>query len=333
MWRGPRGHAFAHAAWSPVSPSIWPTPSVSSSLQPACPPRAGTLRAPALSLCPGQGSLLRLWQTTVSEKQLGRSQTAHSGSQPPAWASRTVGSGCYLHPSPTHLAARPQGQSGIPGVVPRRPEPAALLGPLGPGEVGGSVVLGDLLCKGRGRFTRGLTRGQPEPPTPQEPSTPVRSICSASARSDPWNSRKSVGATKEFSWLCLLQASIMTSSRNSGAKERAGEVRPRPLPGSPPRRPSPQLTNAGHGHCSLEDVNRGIHSSLDTGKCAGGGHRGLRGGVQAQGGSRDESQCPLRAHEEPCEVVAGCTLPGPRGHIRQVSARPGGGGFLATSLS
>lgn len=107
----------------------------------------------------------------------------------------------------------------------------------------------------------------------------------------------------------------MTSSRNSGAKERAGEVRPRlqrgPLPGSPPRLSSPQLTNAGHGHCSLEDVNSGVHGRLDTGKCTGGGHHGLRGRVQAQGGSCDESQCPLRAHKEPCEVVASCALPGP----------------------
>ena len=61
-----------------------------------------------------------------------------------------VGCGSHVHPSPTHLAARPQGQSGVPGVVPRRPEPAALLSLLGPAEVGASIVLGDLLCKAGG---------------------------------------------------------------------------------------------------------------------------------------------------------------------------------------
>lgn len=120
--------------------------------------------------------------------------------------------------------------------------------------------------------------------------------------------------------LYLLQASIMTSSRNSGTKGGAGEVRPGlqrgPLLGSPPGLSSPQLTNAGHGHCSLEDVYGGVHGRLDTGECTGGNDHGLRDRVQAQCSCCDESQCPLRAHKEPGEVVASCTLPETQGYTR-----------------
>lgn len=95
---------------------------------------------------------------------------------------------------------------------------------------------------------RGLTLdptlGQPILAPYQPPhSTPARCSCSSSAFSEPWNSRKSVGATEQFSLLYLLQASIVISSRNSGTKERAGEVRPGLqrglLLGSPLRLPSP----------------------------------------------------------------------------------------------
>lgn len=53
-----------------------------------------------------------------------------------------------------------------------------------------------------------------------------------------------MGATQQFSLLCLLQASIMTSSRNSGTKEKPREVTHSlqrgahldgPIPGSPMR--------------------------------------------------------------------------------------------------
>lgn len=37
-----------------------------------------------------------------------------------------------------------------------------------------------------------------------------------------------------------------------------------------------QELNAGHGHCSLEDLNGGIHGRLDTGECTGGGHCAFR---------------------------------------------------------
>lgn len=152
------------------------------------------------------------------------------------------------------------------------------------------------------------------------PGAPARCSCSSSTCSEPWNSRKSVGATVQFRLLCLLQASIVTSSRNSGTKESVSEVRPGlqrgPLPGSPFSMSCPQLTNAGHRHCSLEDVYGAVHSRLDTGECTGGGHDGLRGRVQAQGGSRDEAQCPLGSHKEPGQVVASCALPGPRRHTR-----------------
>lgn len=127
-----------------------------------------------------------------------------------------------------------------------------------------------------------------------------------------------MGATEQSSLLYLLQASIMTSSRNSGAKERAGEVRAGlqrgPLLRSPPGLPSSWLTNAGHRYSSLEDVHGAIHGRLDTGERTGGGHRGLGGRVQAQSGGCDEAQGSLRAHKEPGEVVASCALPGPRGH-------------------
>lgn len=129
-----------------------------------------------------------------------------------------------------------------------------------------------------------------------------------------------MGATQQFSLLCLLQASIMTSSRNSGAKERPGEVNPGLYRGPPPESPPGLLTDAGHRHCSLEDVYRAVHRRLDSGEGTGGGHRGLRDRMQAQGGGCDEAQGSLGAHKEPGEVVAGCALPGP-GDTRQMSGQ------------
>ena len=72
---------------------------------------------------------------------------------------------------PAHLAARPQGQACIPGVVPGCPEAAALLRLLGPGEVGASVMTDDLLCEGRGGVTPRSTLGAACAPCPQHPST------------------------------------------------------------------------------------------------------------------------------------------------------------------
>lgn len=172
--------------------------------------------------------------------------------------------------------------------------------------------------------SRGLTpdhkMGSRRPPVLWHPSTPARCDCSSSARSEPWNSRKSVGATVRFVLLYLLQASIVISSRNSGTKESVSEVRPGlrkgPLPGSPFGMSSPQLTNAGHRHCSLEHVYGAVHGRLDTGEHTGSGRDGLRDRVQAQGGGCDEAQCPLGSHKEPGQVVASCTLPGPRRHTR-----------------
>lgn len=67
----------------------------------------------------------------------------------------------------TYLAAWPQGQECIPGVVTCRPKPVALLSLLGPGEVGGSIVPGDLLCGGQGVDT---CWEQPIPLHPVAPS-------------------------------------------------------------------------------------------------------------------------------------------------------------------
>ena len=129
-----------------------------------------------------------------------------------------------------------------------------------------------------------------------------------------------MGATRQFSLLCLLQASIMTSSRNSGAKERPGDVNPGRYRGPPPESPPGLLTYAGHRHCSLEDVYGAVHRRLDGGEGTGGGHHGLRDRMQAQGGGCDEAQSSLGAHKEPGEVVAGCALPG-LGDTRQMNAQ------------
>lgn len=83
----------------------------------------------------------------------------------------------------------------------------------------------DLLCGGQGGVTPSSTLGPPVPPAHWHPTH----LCAPPALQRLLGAveleEKSVGATQQFSLLCLLQASIMTSSRNSGAKERPGEVK------------------------------------------------------------------------------------------------------------
>lgn len=90
---------------------------------------------------------------------------------------------------PAHLAARPQGQACVPGVVPGCPEAAALLCLLGPGEVGASVMTDDFLCGGRGELHQALLWGQP---VPRAHSTPTH-LCAAPALPAPARSRGTRG--------------------------------------------------------------------------------------------------------------------------------------------
>ena len=219
----PRSGPPLLATWGPVSPSHRLPSPPSPPLPPGrLPSVLKLLRAPC---CHCSVPAPRAWLKEGAPSQ-GCGSLARQGLGWPPW---TIGCQAEerLPPAsqPAHLAARPQGQACVPGVVPGCPEAAALLCLLGPGEVGASVMTDDLLCRRRGGVTPSSTLGAACAPCPQHPSTPVRCTCSASACSEPWTSRKSVGATQQFSLLCLLQASIMTSSRNSGAKERPGDVK------------------------------------------------------------------------------------------------------------
>ena len=314
----PQSGLPALATWGPASPSCRLPPPPSPPLPPGS--LLSVFKLLRALCCHCLVPAPRAWLEERAPSQ-GFHSLAHQGL---SWLPWTTGHQAEKRlprsSQPTHLAARPQGQACIPGVVPGCPEAAALLRLLGPGEVGASVMTDDLLWGGGEGVTPSSTLGAACAPCPQHPSTPVRCTCSASACSEPWNSRKSVGATQQLSLLCLLQASIMTSSRNSGAKERPGEVNPGLYRGPPPESTPGLLTYAGHRHCSLEDVYGAVHRRLDGGEGTGGGHHGLRDRMQAQGGGCDEAQRSLGAHKEPSEVVAGCALPGP-GDTRQMSAQ------------
>lgn len=178
-----------HWLLGPLPPLPWPPPFTTYSSR-----KSATLfkllRAPCChcsvpaprAWLQGRGSLPRMWQSCPPGPRLATLDNRVPGEErvPPA-------------SQPAHLAANAWEPRLAYQALCRAAQAAALLCLLGPGEVGASVMADDLLCGGQ-EVTPALLWGQPCAPCPQHPHTPVRSTCSASACSEPWNSRKSVGA-------------------------------------------------------------------------------------------------------------------------------------------
>lgn len=184
----PQSGPLALATWGPASPSCPLPPPPSPPLPPGSWPSVFKLLRALCCHCLVPAP--RAWLEEGAPSQ-GFGSLACQGLSWPPWTIGHQAEERLPRPSqPAHLAARPQGQACIPGVVPGCPEAAALLRLLGPGEVGASIMTDDLLWgRGGGGLHQALLWEQPVPPAH---STPAH-LCAAPALPAPARSRGTRG--------------------------------------------------------------------------------------------------------------------------------------------